>query len=72
LMPEIAVAIAAVVLGDAQVQNHDLITLTGVLQGTTVGGLNANEVARTINARRTSSGLGPDVNPQFAVHVLNG
>ncbi len=51
-MPEIAVAIAAVVLGYAQAQNHDLIALTGVLQGMTVGGLNAYGVARTISARR--------------------
>jgi hypothetical protein len=53
-MSEVTVTVLTVVLRYAQVQNHDLIALAGVFQGTAVGGFNANRFARAVNARRAA------------------
>ena len=71
LMPKVAVATQAVVLGYAQVQNHDLIALAGVLERPAMSGLDADRFARAVHARRAGGGPGPDMNPQLAIHALN-
>ena len=70
-MPKVAVTACAVVLRYAQVQNHDLIALAGVLEGTAVGGLDAYRFACAVHTGRTGAGLGPDMDPQLAIHALN-
>lgn len=63
LMPKVAVATQAVVLGYAQVQNHDLIALAGVLERPAMGSLDAYRFACTVHTGRTGAGLGPDMDP---------
>lgn len=65
-MSKVPVTVATVILRNAQVQNHDLITLAGVLQGSTVRGLDTQRLVRTEHASRTSLGLGPDMAPLLA------
>jgi hypothetical protein len=71
-MAKVTVATQAVVLGYAQGQNHDLIALAGVLERPAMGGLDACCFACAVHARRAGDGLGPDIDPQLAIHALNG
>ncbi|QAA92656.1 hypothetical protein CKA81_01445 [Pollutimonas thiosulfatoxidans] len=51
-MPEIAVAVYAVILGHAQVQHHQLISLARMLERKQVSGLDAHLVACAVHAGR--------------------
>jgi hypothetical protein len=61
-MPEISIAIGAVVFRYAQVQHHDLISLAGVFKRAWVGGLDSKIAATAVDAGRSFGGLGPHVN----------
>ena len=68
---KVSVAVATVILMNAQVHNHDLIALAGVLKGSTVCGLDTQRLVRTEHASRTSLGLGPDMNTLVAFNPFN-
>src|SRR5690606_28827799 len=60
-MPEIAIAVGAVILGHTQVQHQQLITLTGVFERAPMGGLDPHPCAGAVDAGQASPGRGPDV-----------
>nr|WP_233208217.1 hypothetical protein [Pollutimonas subterranea] len=68
---EIAIAIGAVVLGHAQVQHHDLVALTRVLERTLVRRFNAHRRLPAMHAGRTLGRSGPNMNIAAPLHALN-
>ena len=60
-MAEIAITLQTVVLGHTQVQPHELIALSGVLQSSGVGGFDPHPGGGAINARTTLTWARPDM-----------
>jgi len=61
-MSEVAIALGAVVLGDLQMDHHQLITLPCVFDGTLISSLDAHRAMLAIEASWPGRRLGPDVN----------
>ncbi len=70
-MPVIAIALRAVILGNPQVQHHQLVTLARVLDGALVGGLDAHRTVLAGEASRPGRRLGPDMNIAPPIDPLN-
>src|SRR5690606_35020441 len=67
---EIAVALWAMVLGHPQVQDHDPVALTGVLEGASVRSFDAHALVLTMDAGWTLCGPRPNMNILVALHAL--
>ncbi len=70
-MPVIAIALRAVILGNPQVQHHQLVTLARVLDGALVGGLDTHRTLLAVGTCRPGLGGGPDMNIAPPIDPLN-
>jgi hypothetical protein len=59
------------VLGGPQVQNHQLIALTGVLDSALVGGFDAHQAVLPAGTRRPRFRSGPDVNITSPINAID-
>jgi len=68
---KIAIAVSAVVLGHTQVQHHQLVTLTGVLQCALVRRFNPYRCLLAMDAHQALGRPGPDMNLSASLHPIN-
>src|SRR5690625_891808 len=67
---EISVAPWAMVFRHPQVQDHDPVALTGVLEGASVRSFDAHALVLAMDAGRARRGTRPDMNILVALHAL--
>jgi len=70
-MTKVSVTVLAVVLGRLQVQRHELIALSGVLDSPLVGSLYSELIVATMQAGGSFNGLGPDLNTSVAINTFD-
>ena len=54
-----------------EVQGHHLIALSGVLDGSFIGGFNSGFISATMKAIGPVSGLGPDLNTLLSINAFD-
>src|SRR5690606_14222241 len=70
-LPELAIALLAVVLGEAHAPTRELIALTRVLQSARVGGLDPHPGIVALNTRSAVAGARPDMDVMSALDLFN-